>query len=99
MLSPNAKAPKKIPLFTWSRRFAGYRRRFDIYIDLLCFAATTKLTAENEERGCGSDDHKNYDYGHDCRTAAATFIITHKIDSPLFTQDSVFTGDVIVSPP
>jgi hypothetical protein len=42
-------------------------------------APAGKLPAENEERGCGSDDHKNYDYGHDCRTAPATFIITHKI--------------------
>jgi hypothetical protein len=65
-----------------SGRFSRDRRRFDVYIDLLGLAATTeKLAAENEDRG-GNDDHENYNYGYDCRITAATFIITHRIDSP-----------------
>jgi hypothetical protein len=52
------------------------------------------LAAEHED--CGDhDDHKNHEYGHDCGVAAATIIISHKIDPPLCTQ-SLFVGDVIV---
>src|SRR5919109_757118 len=91
------KGQRIVRLFICSRRFSGYCRRFDVYIDLLRFAAMTeKLAAENEDRCGGGYDHKNYHYSHDCRIAAAAFIITHKIDSPFSTQDSSFTGDVTV---
>jgi len=37
-----------------------------------------KLAAEEEER-CGNYYNKDHEYGHDCRVAATTVIISHKI--------------------
>ena len=63
-----------------SGRFSGNGWRLDVYIDFLGLAAATaeKLAAEEKERG-GNDDNKDHEYGHHCRVAAATVIISHKI--------------------
>jgi hypothetical protein len=85
-------------------RFAGHgfsgfdRWGLDVYIDFLGTAAATaeELAAEHENRR-DHNDHKNYEYGHDCGVAAfTTIVISHKIYSPLRTHHSLFVSDLIV---
>ena len=69
----------------------------DVYIDFLGLAATAgKLATEQEEEHGSNDDQKNYKYRHYCSAAATTITISHEIDPPLCTEDSVFVGDLIV---
>jgi hypothetical protein len=80
-----------------SGRFAGHGGRVDVYVDFFGLAAAAeKLAAEEKER-TGNDDDKDYNYRHDCGVAAATAIfIRHKIDPPLCTEGSFFSGGVSV---
>jgi hypothetical protein len=84
--------------FVSSGRFAGHdlsglRWCLDVYIDFLGLAAAAEKLATEEEERSGHDDHKNHEYGHDCGVAAATIIISHKIDPPLFVGDVIVFGD------
>ena len=59
-------------------------------------ATAGKLATEQEEEHGSNDDQKNYKYRHYCSAAATTITISHEIDPPLCTEDSVFVGDLIV---
>jgi hypothetical protein len=69
-----------VPYEETSGRFAGHRWGFDVYIDL--FGPATTAAAEklaSEEKECRTrNDHKDYEYRHDCSATATTVIISHK---------------------
>jgi hypothetical protein len=65
-----------------SGRFTRHGWRLHVYIDFLGLAAMTDKLAAKEKEGGGNDDQKDHKYGHDCRVAATTVIIRHKIHPP-----------------
>jgi hypothetical protein len=67
-----------------SGRFRWHSWRLDVDVDFLTLAAATAEKLATEEKESRSrDDHKDHQYGNDCRATATTIIISHKIEPPL----------------
>jgi hypothetical protein len=95
-------ANERVVIAPSSGRFTGHdfsglcRWYLDVYIDFLGRTSTAEKLAAEEEKRCRHDDHKDHEYGYDCGVAATTIVISHKIDPPLCSHDSLLVGGATV---